>query len=1615
MENVKFRFIQNVGDYFPSGYFDEDFLNKIKECAGVSADDIKGYADLFTKLRSKYDSYKNEIVNQRCRKKDAIKYTHDFNTELLKVLGYETQNPYERPFVLNDGTCEYVPVRHVLSHNGKVRMLVMEMQNMIPLSSDDEPAGLFNQRYNDEEGMEQVKNTQQRYRISDWEKVFAAPEGYKISPAIINKAISQIFLLEEERRPHFILMLAGNMVFLFNCDKWSRGAYLIFDLDELFSQASLTQNKPYYALFYLLASKNTLAAESEVVLMDTIIEDSYKRAYEVTQDLKKGVVTAVEELANEALYYMKNVAHKPFGKRREDGTYDETDDSFEAEIKDDCLTIVYRLLFIFYAESRSELGILPTNDNVYNLGYSLEMLRDLEQVQLVSQETRDGYFFDDSIKKLFKLIADGHKANEDFYHKSFKIRKVDSPLFDNATLKHLGGVKVRNSVWQKIVCSLSLSFKNKKCGRISYANLGVNQLGSVYESLLAYRGFYAEEDYIEVFAAGKLEEGTFLVPYSRLSAFDVDKEVLKDDDGNIQILPKGSFVYRLNGRDRQKSASYYTPEVLTRSTVKYTLKTILEEVASGKRKAKDLLKLKIMEPAMGAAAFQNEVINQIATAYLTYQRKELEAEGRLKKLIPPDQYQNELQKVKAYIATHNVYGVDLNPTAIELGKLSLWLNVIHKDMQPPFFSNRLALGNAVIGAWLKVYSRSDLDSGKWWEKAPHKVEFGKTKVKRGKNNVYHFLVPDANMLGVRSIKEQKEKYLEQYRRMSGMVGDKQWTKPYTPIEFERMVRISDKVDYLLKEHLNFQLSIENLTDNRVDIWDGLDEEAGQVALDPYSMKVALNEKRYRPTSAYYRLKKVMDYWCALWFWEYADAALLPTREQYLDDIEKMLDVSDDLVRKQVSVADDDSEEIKLKTKEEMLAGDNGQVEMALTMPNNDTDKRYAIVTKYADRYHFFHPMMEFIEVFWLNGGFDIICGNPPWIKLEFDEQGIISEKYPEVAIRKLSAPQIREMRENFFKTSDALRDLYRSEEVEHAGSAAFLNAYCNYPLLEGQQTNLYKCILENGFSLVSDSGFMGMLHPETVYDDPNGKALRKELYLRLRCHFQYENELRLFAEVHHHTKYGDQLYGPRSSSPNFISINNLFHPNTVDACFAHDGSGVCGGIKTEDGRWNTEAHKDRIVTYTEKELRVLSEAFENGADWQSVKLTSVHAKVIIDMLERFSQFPKHVKDFSPIITVDLDETGAVNSGIIKRETFYPKLSDYEMVYNGPQFYVGNPCYKTPRAKCVLNSDYDSIDLQQISEDYIARSNYRPMMPLNEYKKIVDGFEIGQNPDGTAKHDDWIDYYKVGFRKMLSIPGERALICAVLPCRTAHIHGVISASFVRGDNAVDMAALCAAIPMDAYIKIMASQNLTSVRMQSFPLGIDAKYNNAMRSRALLLNCVTNAYTKLWQECWNQAFAQESWSIEDKRLKSFSTLTENWQWSTPLRNYFERRQALVEIDVIASMALGLSLSDLEMIYTIQFPVLQQNENDTWYDANGNVVFTCSKGLVGVGLDRPAWESMRGELSEDGMTYAGTAPTYEHTITKSELYQGQKQTFVAPYTRCDRIADYRRAWAHFEKQFK
>lgn len=1682
-----YRFIQNIGDYFNPGYFTEDFKSNVFGTSGYDSDAIKEFNKRFSGLRQKYFDYKQSIIEEALPMKYVLKHTHDFHSVLLEALDYDPREPYSQWFYLDDS--RVVPVRHILKEGNQPQLLLMEMQPMIQRGENSKVEGLFEQQYS----LPPDSNAEPaRYRWNNWSLVdrHPVPEGCAISPKLINQAVEEIFYLPADQRPHYILMLAGNRVYLLEEKQFKRGSYLVFDLEELFAEVSIPANRDYYALFYLLCGKQSLSAEGQSTLMDRLEEESTKNAFSVTKDLKEGVIHAVEGLANEAIYYIHEVRNEAI---------DETDDAFEQNVKDDCITIVYRLLFIFYAEARPELGILPTDNEVYLNGYSLDKLRDLESVEMQKPATQNGYFIHDSLWRLFSMIHNGYNEsliqqtkeakdeNDIPLSRTFAVKKIDSPLFDDSKLKVLGGIKYRNFVWQRIIRELSLTkpdSKHKTIGRISYANLGINQLGSVYESLLAYRGFYAEQDYAEVFKAGAEKDGTYLVPASRLDDFQHD-EIKFGPDRELLTIPKGTFIYRLNGRDRKKSASFYTPEVLTQSTVKYTLKGFVDRLKDDDDSfcAQDLLKLKILEPAMGAAAFQNEVINQLAELYISQREKELG------KHVSPTSRRNEIQKVKTYIATHNVYGVDLNPTAIELGKLSLWLNVIHRDMETPFFSNRLAVGNAVIGAWLKVYSRNEvvgmpvtknhkntLAPNAWWEKAPHKVKFFKNRVNRAVNDVYHFLLPDKNMLGVLKIAEQRKAHPNEVKHMNKILKD--WTAPLKSEEFAKLQRLSDKIDILLKEYLDFQQSLEALTNNKTDLWGVFGQTTMQYdKAENYAEKERLNDTRYRHDNAYFRLKMVMDYWCALWFWDYDHADELPTREEYWSDINAMLNVSDEAINQRTRQAlkqkvyvdgkgqlglfpeghmndmfyqlqlensvhedlpntggapcanaggvscadpqemsqplsDEETSETIIKSKQEILTEVKGDVRTIF-----DDSMRFKYVKQLADRYHFFHPMLEFIEVFWLRDGFDIICGNPPWIKLEFDEQGIISERFPEVAIRKMSAPDVRKMRDRLFAESPEVEKLYHDEETENAGDAAFMNAYCNYPLLIGQQTNLYKCVLENSFDQVNDNGYIGLLTPESIYTEPKGQPLRKELYKHLMYHFQYQNELKLFAEVDHHTEYGGQLlHGRKSSPPRFASIANLFTPVTVDACFASDGHGLVGGKKV-DGQWNTTAHRDRIVEIGEPQLRIMSEAFGNGEDWETISLANIQASENLDVLGAVAEFPTHIRDYNTRITVALNETTDVDKGFIRRENKLPDISKCELIYSGPHIGLCNPIVKSPRPICRLNSDYDVVDLSAIANDFVPRTNYVPNIPVIKLKDYFQGLSTGQDAEGKELYDTWTDHYRCGFREFVGSDSERTLIAAILPRDCAHINTITSVAFNDNADVVELTGLSSSIPIDFYVKMMDVSHINPNRVVKLPLGIADKYKPALFVRTLQLNCLTKYYADLWQELWQDEYKAEQWSHDDPRLKPFDTLTREWQWATPLRNYFERRQALVEIDVIAAMALGLSLKDLEMIYSIQFPVLQQNEGDTWYDQKGNIVFTCSKGLTGVGCDRPEWNAIRGTVSADGNSYDGNGEPYTHTIDpkKSELYGGQQVTYYPPYTRPDRIQDYRRAWEFFEKRLK
>ena len=669
----------------------------------------------------------------------------------------------------------------------------------------------------------------------------------------------------------------------------------------------------------------------------------------------------------------------------------------------------------------------------------------------------------------------------------------------------------------------------------------------------------------------------------------------------------------------------------------------------------------------------------------------------------------------------------------------------------------------------------------------------------------------------------------------------------------------------------------------------------------------------------------------------------------------------------------------------------------------------------AVQYRYFHYQLEFIEVFRERGGFDVAVGNPPWLKLQFEEKGIMSEVFPELQIRKVSAPQVRKLQEAFLSVEDQATN-YFSEAIEIEAAATFMNAYQNYPLLKGQQTNLYKCVLENGFKWVSGKGFLGLIHPESVYDDPNGQPLRKIIYPRLEYHFQFLNTLKLFSEILHWVTYGINVYSGKQSEIEFTSINNLYHPSTIDLSLQHYGNGTCGGLKTMDEQaskmvWNIAPHKSRIVKITKKELKIIAHTFEGTDQWESAKLVSIHAKEIIDVIEKIGHFSKTVKDYVTKISGGWHETNDYNDGYIMRQTQYPDIDKFELIYSGPHFYVSNPLFKSPEKMCVKHHQYSVVEHLEINDQFLPRTNYIPATALHKYERLLGQFDDKK----------WTEYYKVGFRKMLSQSGERTLTGAILPTNTAHVNGVTSIIFKENSILVEFTGLSTSVVYDFFIKTIGKSNLYEETLRSFPLGVNKSFGDKIIGLTLQLNCLNKYYADLWRDQYQDIFTQDQWSKSDPRLKPFSTLTKEWTWDTPLRNYYERRWALVEIDVITAMALSLTLEELILIYNVQFPVLQQNEDDTWYDTKGNIVFTCSKGLTGVGMDRAEWNHIR-ELRPDQTIECNRyenmgcdAPgEITYTITKSELYYGEERTYYAPFDKCDRVEDYRVAWRHFASVF-
>jgi len=1512
-----------------------------------------------------------------------------------------------------------------------------------------------------------------------------------------------------ENPPRWVLLISDRQGILIDRYKWSQNRMLRFDWEEILGRRD---DKTIKATAVLL-HRDSLAPREGQSRLDSLDENSHKHAFAVSDDLKYALRQAIEQLGNEAATQLIKQAQE-----RKEGIYTGANALDAAQLSRECLRYMYRILFLFYIEARPELGYLP-DDDTWRQGYSLDSLRDLEMVRLTTEASQQGRYFHDSLQRMFGLIYNGHQISRqaDQYHEStgnaFTLQGLDSHLFDPAKTPLLNKVVFSNATLQGVVRAMSLTRPQKgkkRRGRVSYTQLGINQLGAVYEALLSYRGFFATEDLYEVAAKGnninpdELDTGYFVIR-EQLDEFDDQERVYdKDSEGrkSLRLHPKGKFIYRMAGRDREKSASYYTPEVLTKSLVKYTLKERLTDDIT----ADDILKLTVCEPAMGSAAFLNEAVNQLSEAYLTRKQQELGLR------IPHEDYQQALQRVKMHIADHNVYGVDLNPIAVELAEVSLWLNALSGGHTVPWFGYQLFTGNSLIGARREVYSTLALKKqpkeGLWYNNAPRRLspeslnadssvgtntpmgtppavgaclqakpgnaEGEPNKQDTGprkENEIYHFLLPDPGMVGYND-KVAKQLRPDAFKTIKAWKKD--FCAPLDDSEIRTLQDLSTAVDRLWREHTQMLTQDRKRTEDTYPLWgqEQVQEHHTSTREKDDIRTTGIFNTNARIASPYRRLKLAMDYWCALWFWPLDKVDALPDRQKWLFDLNTILNSAGtfQFAAEQESLLPESEEKAESqqqgeglfeKPVEDLFASEETQQTLreetraaqAVSTPRGELNLEklfknpvfatLKMANRLGEHYRFFHWELAFADLFANRGGFDITLGNPPWRKVEWQEGGVLGDYNPAFVLHNLSAKRLTEEREAAFERSPELEQAWFAELAEAEGSQAFLNGMQNYPQLKGVQTNLYKCFLPRSWANVNEKGVSGFLHPEGIYDDPKGGRFRREVYRRLRRHFQFINETKLFSEVHNQTLFSINVHGP-IDKPEFKHVSNLFIPGTIDQSFAHDGRGQVPGIKEEielpDGRvkvkWNFDGHHDRIIEIGQHELALFAQLYdEAGTDAMEARLPALHARQLTNVLEKFALQPRRLGDLKgQYLSLEMwHETNAQKDDTIKRETCFPETPE-QWVLSGPHFFVGNPFYNTPRAVCDTNKAYDNLDLQTLPDDYLPRTNYAPACDPAIYRDRTP--RVPWVEEGEHRERLVTDYYRFVNRRMFGASSERSFISTVMPKGAGHINTAVSTVIRDEKQLVNFAAATFSVAYDFFLKSTGKSDLYGQLLATFPL-LDVP---PARVRALGLLCISDHYADLWQSNWQDNFRQQHWATREPIAALpqdfFANLTPEWQRNNALRTDYARRQALVEIDVLVAQALGLSLEELLTIYRVQFPVMRQYEAETFYDQIGRIVFTPSKGLVGVGLPRKASKK---EIKE-GTHYALHTPDREETgialgwediqnltegtVTKTYLDDtlppaegspgGPTERTIqyhAPFFKPDREEDYRVAWEIFQ----
>ena len=389
-----------------------------------------------------------------------------------------------------------------------------------------------------------------------------------------------------------------------------------------------------FVLLWLLCHESRVSGERpELYWLEKWSQKAQQEGSRALQKLREGVTEAIRKLGEGFLTHPRNTA---LHEKLASGELK------PQEYYHQLLRTIYRILFLLVAEARGLLLTPGASDEAverYRKWYSVTRLRSL------SEKRRGGKHPDlwQGLRLLFKLLGSKTGCPE------LGIPALGSYLWSDSAVPDLGGAELSNRYLLDAIRELSRVKVDNRLSRVDFRNLGAEELGSIYEALLELH-----PEFTDGFGGFRLDVAS--------------------------------------GSARKTTGSYYTPTPLINELLDSALMPVMGRAERDGRKQggsagaeKALLDLKVCDPACGSGHFLIAAAHRIAKRLAAIRTGEEEP--------TPEPYRKALRDV----ISHCIYGVDLNPMAVELCKVSMWLESLEPGKPLSFLDHHIKIGNSLLG------------------------------------------------------------------------------------------------------------------------------------------------------------------------------------------------------------------------------------------------------------------------------------------------------------------------------------------------------------------------------------------------------------------------------------------------------------------------------------------------------------------------------------------------------------------------------------------------------------------------------------------------------------------------------------------------------------------------------------------------------------------------------------------------------------------------------------------------------------------------------------------------------------------------------------------------------